>query len=137
MRLTVLFSLLILVAIGAMPAAAQATDTLQVAIPFAFTAHNISMPAGDYRITRAADGSGLLAIQNVETRDTVFLMTSQTGHGIPPLQSSVSFRTGGMDYVLADVSWAGYASAARLQPSHAPAMTASAKTAGTILLAAR
>jgi hypothetical protein len=126
-RLRLLFSLVILVALGAMSAAAQAPDTLQVTIPFAFTVHNVALPAGDYRISRSADGSGLLAMQNIDTRQTVLFLASQTGHSAAADRSSVAFLSGGADYSLADIWWAGYASGVQLQALHGPVITASAR----------
>ncbi len=126
MRLAKLFSLIVLLALGAMSAAAQAPDTLQIAIPFAFTVHNVAMPAGDYRISRSVDGNGLLAIENIDTRQTVLFLASQTGHGPAPDQSSVAFRSEGAGYSLADIWWAGYTSGARLRALREPVLTASA-----------
>ncbi len=134
MRLRLLFSLVILVALGAMSAAAQAPDTLQVTIPFAFTIHNVAMPAGDYLISRSADGSGLLAIQNTGTRQTAFFLAGQTGHSAAPDRSSVAFRSEGAGYWLADIWWAGYTSGAQLQVPHEPVMTASTRTQAMVIL---
>ena len=124
MRLTLLFSILILAILAAMPAAAQAPDAIQVAVPFAFTVHSVSLPAGDYRISRAQDGSGLVTLQNVDSRQTVLFLATQTGRGIPAEQSSVAFKAEGAAYSLADVWWAGYAYGARMQAQHEVVLTA-------------
>jgi hypothetical protein len=118
------------VALGALSATAQTLNTLQVAVPFAFTIHNVAMPAGDYRISRSTDGSGLLAVQNIDTRQTVFFLASQTGHSVAPNQSSVGFRSDGASYSLADVWWAGYTSGAQLRVLREPVMTASVRPEG-------
>ena len=127
MKLRLLFSLVILVTLGAMSAAAQASDTIQVAIPFAFTVHNVDMPAGNYRVGRSADGSGLLAVQNIETHQTVFCLANQTGHSIAADQSSVAFRAAGAGYSLVDIRWAGYTSGAQLRVAQESVLTASAR----------
>jgi hypothetical protein len=93
-RLRLLFSLIVFVTLGAMSAAAQTSDTIQVAVPFAFTVHNVDMPAGIYRFTRASDGSGLLALRNIDTRQETFFLPIPTGFGAAPYQSSVAFRSG-------------------------------------------
>ena len=103
MRLRLLFSLIVLVTLGTMSAAAQTSDTIQVAVPFAFTVHNVDMPAGIYRFTRASDGNGLLALRNIDTRQETFFLSIPTGFGAATYQSSVAFRAGDGGYSLADV----------------------------------
>jgi hypothetical protein len=127
MRLRLLLSFVILATLGVMSAAAQAPDTLQVAIPFAFTVHSVAMPAGEYRISRSADGSGLLAIENIDTRQTVLFLGNQTGHGLAADQSSVAFRSGTAAYSMTDISWAGYTSGVQLKVPSEPVMPASLK----------
>ncbi len=94
----------------AITASAQTPNTVQVTIPFAFTVHNTDMPAGEYRISRAYDGSCLLTLQNVETRKSVLVLSRQSSRGLTADQSSVGFQASS----LADVWFAGSASGARL-----------------------
>ncbi len=119
------FSLVIFLVLGVMTASAQSPEALQVTIPFAFTAHNVSMPAGDYRISRTVGGSGLLAIQNIETGRTLFFLGSQIGGGAAAAHSTVAFRSVGTSYTLADIYWGGYAAGVQLRLPDEPVMTAS------------
>ena len=127
MKLRLLFSLIVLVTLGAMSAAAQTADSIQVAVPFAFTVHNVDMPAGIYRFTRASDGSGLLALRNIDTRQETFFLSISTGFGAAPYQSSVAFRAAGAGYSLVDIRWAGYTSGAQLRVAQESVLTASAR----------
>ncbi len=127
MKLRLLFSLIVLVALGAMSATAQTADSIQIAVPFAFTVHNVDMPAGIYRFTRASDGSGLLALRNIDTRQETFFLSIPTGFGTAVYQSSVAFRAGGAGgYTLSDVRWAGYASGVQMHSAREVVITASA-----------
>jgi len=126
-RLRLLFSLIVLVTLGTMSAAAQTSDTIQVAVPFAFTVHNVDMPAGIYRFTRASDGNGLLALRNIDTRQETFFLSIPTGFGAATYQSSVAFRAGDGGYSLADVRWAGYASGVQMRSAREVVITASAR----------
>ncbi len=132
MRLRLLSSLIVLVTLGAMSAAAQTSDSIQVAVPFAFTVHNVEMPAGIYRFTRASDGSGLLALRNIETRQETFFLSIPTGFGAAANQSSVAFRAGEAGYTLSDVRWAGYASGIQLHSAREVVITASARPEVTV-----
>ena len=132
MRLRLLFSLVVLVTLGAMSAAAQTSDTIQVSIPFAFTVHNVDMPAGNYRIARAAGGSGLLALRNIDTEQAVFFLAIPTGYGTAPTQSSVAFRSGEVGYSLTDIRWAGYPSGVQMRTAHEAVITASARPEVTV-----
>ena len=128
MKLRLLFSLIVLVALGAMSAAAQTADSIQIAVPFAFTVHNVDLPAGIYRFTRASDGSGLLALRNIDTRQETFFLSIPTGFGAPVYQSSVAFRAAGAGYSLSDVRWAGYGSGVQMHSAREVVITASART---------
>ena len=132
MKLRLLFSLIVLVALGAMSAAAQTADSIQVAVPFAFTVHNVDMPAGIYRFTRASDGSGLLALRNIDTRQETFFLSISTGFGAAPYQSSVAFRSSEAGYKLSDVRWAGYASGVQMHSANEVVITASARPEVTV-----
>ncbi len=127
MKLRLLFSLIVLVTLGAMSAAAQTADSIQVAVPFAFTVHNVDMPAGIYRFTRASEGSCLLALRNIDTRQETFFLTISTGFGPTANQSSVAFRAAGTGYALSDVRWAGYASGVQMHSAREVVITASAR----------
>lgn len=132
MKLRLLFSLIVLVALGAMSGAAQTSDSIQVTVPFAFTVHNVDMPAGIYRFTRASDGSGLLALRNIDTRQETFFLSIPTGFGTVPYQSSVAFRAGEAGYTLSDVRWAGYASGIQMHSAREVVITASARQEVTV-----
>ena len=132
MKLRLLFSLIVLVALGAMSAAAQTVDSIQVAVPFAFTVHNVEMPAGVYRFTRASDGNGLLALRNIDTRQETFFLSIPTGFGTAVYQSSVAFRAAGAGYTLSDVRWAGYASGIQMHSAREVVITASAQQEVTV-----
>jgi hypothetical protein len=131
-KLSLLFSLIVLVTLGAMSAAAQTSDTIQVSVPFAFTVHNVDMPAGIYRFTRASDGCGLLAVRNIDTRQETFFLSIATGFGTAPYQSSVAFRAGDGGYSLSDVRWAGYASGIQMHSAREVIITAGAQHEVTV-----
>ena len=132
MKIRLLFSLIVLVALGAMSAAAQTSDAIQVSVPFAFNVHSVVMPAGIYRLTRANDGSGLLAVRNVDTRQETFFLTVPTGFGNAPYQSSVAFRSGDGGYSLSDVRWSGYASGSQTRTAHEVIIVASVQPEVTV-----
>lgn len=125
MQLRWLFAPLMLAALGAASASAQSTETLQVNVPFAFTINSVYMPAGEYSISRPGnDNSGLLAMRSSDGRHTALFLGSTAARGSAPAQSSLVFRHEGLDYSLADVWWAGYASGVQLPPAKEPPSTA-------------
>ncbi len=126
MQLRWLCTPVMLIALAAPVLSAQSSETLQVTIPFLFTVHNVYMPAGQYTISRASDLSGLLAIRNADTRQTVFFLGSARGGGATSNQSSVAFRSGSGHYALTDIWWAGQPTGVQLPaPRELPATASS------------
>lgn len=62
----------------ALTAKAQATDQLNVTVPYQFVVGGKTLPAGTYRVSRANDRSqGALALSSFENRDGALIVASE------------------------------------------------------------
>jgi hypothetical protein len=120
-----LFAPVVLAALGVASAAAQSPGTLQVTVPFPFTVNGVSMPAGDYSISRSgAESSALLGMRSNDRRHTLFFAGSPAVLGNAAAASSLVFRHVGSEYSLADIWWAGYSAGVQLAPAKESPATA-------------
>ena len=121
-----LFAPVALAALGAVSAAAQSPETLQVTVPFPFTVNSVYVPAGEYSISRSgAENSALLVMRGSDSRHTLFFAGSAASLGRTAAESSLVFRHEGSEYSLADIWWAGYTSGVQLAPTKEAPATAS------------
>lgn len=96
----------------------RAQEPLAVNIPFAFTAGETTLPAGEYRVQKMDGNSAVLLIRCTEPRGAVMVGTHATGGGTPQEQSKLVFHRYGDQYFLSQVWNAGYSSGRELQISH-------------------
>jgi hypothetical protein len=79
---------------------AQTLATAQ--IPFAFSAQNTTLPAGEYTVSSASTSHSAMVIRNVETRKAIFVV-AQTGYRAANEKNVVVFHRVGDRYFLAGV----------------------------------
>jgi hypothetical protein len=96
--------ILALVALFAATPAFGATP-VRAYVPFAFEAGTNSMPAGYYRVERAANG-GFIYLHNLDQNDTIVLGTTLEGNPGNPKSPCLVFEKLGQGYRLAEV-WVG------------------------------
>ena len=98
--------------------ALRAQDALLVNIPFAFTAGKMTLPAGEYRIQKAADTSPALLIQSTDrgASGLVMSMAVDTNRG-QNQQSKAVFHKYGERYFLCQVWTAGHSRGRQLPES--------------------
>jgi hypothetical protein len=84
--------------------AVRAQDALLVNIPFAFTAGQMTLPAGEYRIQKVGDNSPALLIQRTDrsAAELVMSMAVDTNRKQPE-QSKAVFHKYGERYFLAQI----------------------------------
>jgi hypothetical protein len=107
-------------ALVAAPARAQglASGAMSVKVPFSFTAGGKTMPAGTYRIQRAAQAGGCYVLQSEDGEAAAVLTHAvrgeqQASHG------GLVFRSYGGEYFLAQVWMPGSRTGNALSPSEA------------------
>jgi len=98
--------LVVLVAVSAQ-AQSRSNQQLRFHVPFAFTAGNNVLPAGDYRVTIVNPSSdhSVLRITSSDGRSTMIQTTDVEGWAAP--KAKLSFRHYGDRYFLAQVWMAG------------------------------
>jgi len=97
---------------------ARAQDALLVNIPFAFTAGKMTLPAGEYRIQKAADTSSALLIQRTDRIAAGLVMSTPVDtNSTQAEQSKAVFHKYGERYFLAQVWTAGQARGRELPES--------------------
>ena len=96
---------------------AQAQQPIRVTIPFAFTAGEKALPAGEYQVEKAAQGSLALMIRRIDGSEGMFVTTSATASSGPQTKSKLIFHRYGNQYFLSQVWVAGYAQGRQLRES--------------------
>jgi len=97
---------------------ARAQDALLVNIPFAFTAGKMTLPAGEYRIQKAADTSSALLIQRADRSAAGLVMSRPVDTNTKQAeQSKAVFHKYGERYFLSQVWTAGHARGRQLVES--------------------
>ena len=73
-----------LAAFAPSPAAAFAPDLVTAHIPFAFSVHNVTLPAGDYEILGVSDvDRDALEIRSADGRHAVVFLSHESRAGLP------------------------------------------------------
>jgi hypothetical protein len=92
----------VLLATGGLHAQTKATAE----IPFAFSAQSTTLPAGEYSISAASTSRNLMVIRNVETRQSLYVMSASNANdykGGRDKKNVVVFHRIGDRYFLAEV----------------------------------
>jgi hypothetical protein len=116
-RILAMTSLLVLGGFAATQAA-KAQEPVAVNIPFAFTAGETSLPAGEYRVQKMDANSAVLLIRCDEPRKAIMVTTNAAGGGKVQEQSKLVFHRYGNQLFLSQVWVAGYSSGRELRIGH-------------------
>jgi hypothetical protein len=89
-------------------AAAQAQTThMKVTVPFAFTAGNVQLPAGDYKVDAMGTWGGpTLSVHNVNSNAGSVVLSNSCRSQKPTANAKLVFYRYGHEYFLAEV-WNG------------------------------
>jgi hypothetical protein len=93
----------------------RAQEPLAVNIPFAFTAGERTLPAGEYRVQKMDGSSAVLLIRCTEPRESIMVVTGPTQSGKLQKQSKLVFNRYNDHYFLSQVWNAGYSSGRELR----------------------
>ncbi len=96
---------------------ARAQEPIAVTIPFAFTAADKMLPAGEYRVEKAAQGSLVLLIRRMDGNESMFVSSFAASSSSPQTQSKLIFHRYGNQYFLSQVWVAGYTQGRQLRES--------------------
>jgi len=113
-RILVMASLLVLCSFAATQVA-RAQEPMTVNIPFAFTAGDAALPAGEYRVQKMDGNGAVLLIRCSGPTAAAFVVTNATGGGKQQEQSKLIFNRYGDHYFLTQVWNAGYSSGRELR----------------------
>jgi hypothetical protein len=119
---------------------AQAQETMVVNIPFAFTAGNVTLPAGEYRVQKMEQNSAVLLIHCWDARLATFVVTNPAQAKELQSQSKLVFNRYDNRYFLSQVWKAGSNRGRQLSKSPKEkemAQLARIETKGEITLVAR
>jgi hypothetical protein len=119
---------------------AQAQETMVVNIPFAFTAGNVTLPAGEYRVRKMEQNSAVLLIHCWDARLATFVVTNPAQAKELQSQSKLVFTRYKDRYFLSQVWKAGSIRGRQLRKSQAEkeiAQSARLETKSEITLVAR
>ena len=111
------FGLMLALAFLALAQYVRAQEPLLANIPFAFAAGNATLPAGEYRVQKAAVGSPMLLIQRTDHRAAAFVPSFGASTNAPQARSKLVFHRYGNRYFLSEVWVAGYAQGRELPKS--------------------
>src|SRR5215831_4397700 len=103
-RITIMWALAFIAATQAV----RAQEPVLVNIPFAFTAGEKALPAGEYRVQKQANGSLMLLIQLTDRSAVAFVPSIAAQGNAPQTQSKLVFHRYGNRYFLSKVWIAGY-----------------------------
>jgi len=95
----------------------RAQEPVLVTIPFAFTAGEKTLPAGEYRVEKAAQGSLALMIRRIDGSEGTFVTSMPAARNKPETQSKLIFHRYGKQYFLSQIWVAGYAQGSQLRES--------------------
>jgi hypothetical protein len=119
---------------------ARAQEAMVADIPFAFTAGNAMLPAGEYRVQKLDGNSAVLLIRCSDTRAAAMVITNGTQANGPQSQSKLVFNRYDNRYFLAQVWTAGSIRGRALPKSSQEkelAQSARLETKGEVTLVAR
>lgn len=119
-------------------APSQAQQPLRVKIPFAFVADNATLPAGEYTVQPARDGSPALILQRIDGRgnDSAIVMTHPAECNSPKVQSSLVFHVYAEGYFLSEMWTVGNTSGRQLRTSRIEKQLAKNETSHEVVLVA-
>ena len=138
-RLFVMAGLLVFASMVATQVA-RADEPMLVNIPFAFTAGNVTLPAGEYRVEKLHGNSTVVLIRCSEANATAVVLSNAAQAKETPTQSKLIFKRYDNRYFLSQVWRAGSISGRELLKSRAEEeITKSARfeTKGEVTLLAR
>ena len=95
----------------------RAQEPIAVTIPFAFTAGDKMLPAGEYRVEKAAQGSVSLLIRRTDGKESMFVSSFAASSNVPQTQSKLIFHRYGNQYYLSQVWVAGSSQGRELRES--------------------
>ena len=95
----------------------RAQEPVLANIPFAFTAGEVTLPAGEYRVQKVIEGSAALLIRCTEGSPAIMVMTSPAEANGPQEKSKLIFHRYGNRYFLAQVWSAGSSRGRELRKS--------------------
>jgi hypothetical protein len=98
---------------------AQAQETMVVNIPFTFTAGNVTLPAGEYRVQKMEQNSAVLLIHCWDARMATFVVTNPAQAKELQSQSKLVFTRYKDRYFLSQVWKAGSIRGRQLRKSQA------------------
>jgi len=118
----------------------QAQQPVVATIPFAFAAGKMTLPAGEYRVEKLAQGSAMLLIRRTDRSAAMIVRSNAADAGSRQTQSKLVFRRFGNHYFLSQVWVAGYTQGSELPESAAEkelALRAHHKTPDKVTIVAR
>lgn len=95
----------------------RAQEPVQAKIPFAFTAGDATLPAGEYRVEKVNSASPALLIRCTEGSPAIMVVTSPATVKAPQQKSKLIFHRYGNRYYLAQVWSAGSSRGRELRKS--------------------
>ncbi len=119
---------------------ARAQETMVADIPFAFTAGNATLPAGEYRVQKLDGNSAVLLIRCSDASAAAMVITNGARANEPQSQSKLVFKRYDNRYFLSQVWTAGSISGRELPRSSQEkelALSARVETKGEVTLVAR
>ena len=134
-RITIMWALAFIAATQPL----RAQEPLLANIPFAFTAGEKALPAGEYRVEKPASGSLVLLIQRTDRSAVAFVPSTAAQGNAPQTQSKLVFHRLGNHYFLSKVWIAGYSQGRELPQTkqEKEQALASNKTADQVTIVAR
>jgi hypothetical protein len=96
---------------------ARAQEPLLVNVPFDFIAGKMTLPAGEYRVQKPADDSGVLLIQRTDRGASAMVLCFAAQINAPQTQSKLIFHRYGDRYFLSQVWVAGHVRGRQLPES--------------------
>jgi hypothetical protein len=137
-RILAMASLLALCSFAATQVA-RAQEAMVVNIPFAFTAGEATLPAGEYRVQKM-DGTGaVLLVHCRDAKASAFVVTNATPEKGQQTRSKLVFNRYKDHYFLSQVWNAGYSSGRQLRQTQREkeiALSAKTETSGQVVLVA-
>ena len=96
----------------------RAQEPMLASVPFAFTAGDTALPAGQYRVEKVRNDSPVLLIRCTEGSPAIIVMTSPASANARQDKSKLIFHRYGNRYYLAQV-WSAGSSSGRTLPKSA------------------
>ncbi len=84
-------------------AASAQSVNLEVTVPFNFIVNRATLPAGEYKLTSAADAGTVLAISNLDSRTTRYVLSNACMSGKSASKTQLVFHRYGDRYFLSQI----------------------------------